>query len=194
MVYLVNFGWKRGIKMIFLNKAFLKKTTVFLMSSVCCLISITALAEKTGNTNKLAKYLFVESAHSAEIIKDKDKPVGNYIIILKSVDPWVIYFSDRPKRDMGFMPVEDFLTKMTTEGEKFEPKGLNAAVVSLDDKHKVVSYVFTLHHPQYDGKNASISFTAQTVPGKTLTIIPSEVELSHVAVFIDACVGCVGPP
>lgn len=124
-------------------------------------------------------------------MKIKDKPIGNYKIVLNDAEPWIVYFSDRPKRDMGFMPIEDFLIKMKKEGEKFSPKGLNVAIVSLDDKKKMVNYVFTLDNPEYDAAHSRLSFTAQVVPGKTITIIPSEVELQHVALFIDACPGCV---
>lgn len=170
---------------------FLKKFLLCIIGGSLCLSSIVVLAKKPHHTDTEAKYLFVESAQGAEIQKDNN---GNYKLILKKADPWTIYFSDRPKQDMGFMPVEDFLVKMEKEGKNFAPKGLNAALVSLDKKKKIVSYIFTLSHPQYIAKNESIIFNAQVVTGKTITIVPPEVELKHVALFIDACVGCVGPP
>jgi len=174
---------------------------LFIFCNFIYFFSATTLifADQFDDAKELPSYLFIQSAKKAQINKEGSEMDNHYKIILNRSDPWVIYFSERPHRNMGFMSTEDFLSIMKKQSDKFEPKGLNVAIVSLDNKnkHKSVKYVFTLQAPQYKDLN-TITFYGTLVPSETLpatTIIPPRsMQLSHVVLFIDACVGCTPPP
>jgi hypothetical protein len=175
----------------------LKKILSIVVAALFYLNSLVVFAEEPSASQHDPSYLYIQSAREAKIQKNLD--TGNYEITLKNVDPWVIYFTERPHRDTGFMPVDVFLNILKKEGKKFEPKGLNAAIVSLDNKnqHKTVRYVFTLHTPKYKNTHTVVyqgNFVpSQDVPAATI-VPPSNITLQHVVLFIDACVGCVPPP
>lgn len=146
-------------------------------------------------------YLFIQSAQSAKI-EEAGKP-SHYKITLYHVEPWTLYFSDRPKRDMGIMPLEDFLKKMKEQGNKYKPKGLNSAIVSIaEDQHDHISmplshkFVFTIANPNYDKKHSQLTYDASLVPNEktgAVDVFPKQILLKRVELFIDACIGCVGP-
>jgi hypothetical protein len=176
---------------------YFKKIFIILAATFFYLNYMIVFAETPEPSQEEPSFLFIQSAREA-IIK-KDSTEGNYIITLKHVDPWILYFTERPHRNMGFMLTEDFLASMKKQEKKFEPKGLNVAIVSLDNKnkHKTVKYIYTLHSPQYKNKD-TIIYRGNLVPSQdvppTTIVPPSEMTLQHVVLFIDACVGCTPPP
>jgi hypothetical protein len=162
-----------------------------------CVFAQNASMETPTVENTPPAYLFSESAFSADISKKDER--GRYLITLNKAEPWVLYFSDRPHRDMGYMSINDFMHFMKKEEKNYEPKGLNAAIISFDKKENAntTKYVFTLHDMNYDRKKSMITFHAEVVPhqnGNLSTILPNTGKINHVALFIDACVGCTPPP
>jgi hypothetical protein len=94
-----------------------------------------------ANEEEEVQYLFVQTAKGASIDKEK--------LILKDVNPTVIFFSDRPKRIAGHLTVEDFVLDWEEDNSKnsFKADPPNA-VLSIFDKDEIEDVVVELKNPR----------------------------------------------
>lgn len=140
--------------------------------------------------SKPTEYLFIQTAALGEMHFDAEN--NAYQLILHKVDPWVIYFSNVPKRETGFTKLGKFIESFNKEVKERHKKGLNAGIVAFDiKKRKMLRYTFSLSEPVYNRINHTVKFTAHALPGEQEDLHP-DVVFEHAALFIDACPACDG--
>lgn len=152
---------------------------------------VTVLVISKVDASEKDVMLFIETAKLGTLHYDKkDK---SYLIKLKEIDPWVIYFSNAPKRENGFMHTEEFTKTLRKETSGHEKNGLNFGLIAVDpNKEKTIRYTFTINDVTYDKLTRTIVYTARLLPGEQTSPIPSDLIFEHAALFVDGCASCGG--
>ncbi len=148
----------------------MRKLLPFLIFSVlfCCF---------SCNVQEKEKLLFVIIAQEANIQKQAD---NTYTLSLIYTHKTVTYFTDRPERKAGKMPVSQFI-KMWDKGyKKSPPNGAYVFYGRSDDPFSQRDVELT--NPKYDSNSDTLVFTIKSLsPDK-----PIEVgNIGETAVFID---------
>src|SRR3990167_6104223 len=110
-------------------KSITRKTLFFaaiLLASIC-----SSVYASTPAANDQATYLYLQFAKSATIT-----PVGasknTFSLTLRGVSPYVSYFSNRPKRVTGVLPVKTFLMAWQQPGKgSFGTMPPNASIAGV---------------------------------------------------------------
>ena len=114
--------------------------------------------------------LFVQTAHGLT--------TADGTITLKMLSPSTLYFSDRPKREVGHMSTEHFVEVWDQGDNSFADDPPNAVVSYLDPKHDFPEdTVVVLRDPRIDG--ADLTYSIEILDGT----LPKEA--GPVALFID---------
>jgi hypothetical protein len=117
---------------------------------VTCLFSSIAAAGSASLNNQV---VFVQHANST-VVKVDAKQSGSYQVTLHKPAEFVSYFSDRPARKTGLVPVSEFV-KLWNANDKsgFSQDPPNAALESKD-----FNAVGTLTQPKFDKKTGDVSY------------------------------------
>ncbi len=141
-------------------------------------------------------YLFVQSAKKV-IIKANKSNEKTYTITLEQTDPLITYFSDRPIRNAGVMPLVEFMELWYHQNvNSFEKNPPNAVLhvkkTRVFSEDHVYDFALELTAPKYDKKLKTLTFTAKVLPGN-VDKIPDSAVFDHVTLFIDSvCISCWG--
>jgi hypothetical protein len=151
--------------------------------------TIPAETEVTNVSSEAISFMFVQEAESGTFIESAN---NTYILTLLNVNPYTIYFSDRPYLIAGSVPMQLFL-----DGFNWGPENPpNAAVVLRDANESEDVVIVQLTDPHYDEDNATLAYTATILENYTgdglAYYTPKGDEaipeaFSAVAVFIDGC-------
>lgn len=166
------------------------------------LFSGAALAanQNPKNTGQNATMLFIQSAPSAVLIPNSPQ-TGTYELVLHDVHNTVSYFSERPNRISGTIPIARFVNFWKLQG----PDGFNTQAPNADimgtQIHSIFSaknanFTFALSQPAYNAKNKSIAYAATPLQGQQ-DLPKAPIKLEHVKLFFDNlafCPSCNGPP
>lgn len=129
------------------------------------------------------KYCFAQSANEAKLSR---KSNDTFTLTLKGVNPYVTYFSERPKRKVGYMSTKGFVKYWKYESPqsfKYDPPNADVSGVQIG---KTSNFVLELTNPKYDYKSRTLTYTAKPLGHKITTGT-----LSHVTLFIDdVCLSC----
>jgi|688.fasta_scaffold582406_1 hypothetical protein len=130
-----------------------------------------------SNTN----LLFIQVAKNGELVPT-DAKTYTYKLILKNVEPFTSYFTDRPNRTTGMLHTRDFTNLWSSQDIKTNPP--NVAIESSDIKNGThINRVLVLSNPVYDVTKQEITYTA-TILGKTPK--PNEkISLGYTVLFFD---------
>lgn len=145
------------------------------------LLSFSALAN--GGTPPLpndAQVLFVQVAKSGALVAKQNQP-NTYSLVLKAVEPFTSYFTDRPNRVTGLLATNNFVSIWQSENDirKIPP---NVAMETSNLKNgNHVNQVLVLSDPVYDAKNHLITYTAKSLNGSQL----QPMNLGYTVLFID---------
>ena len=148
-------------------------------------IALTALMFATAMASSDSTYLFVLRSKNAEISKVN----GKYKLAMTT--PHIIYFSDRPLRQVGKMSSRKFLTMWNSKSaDSFRVNPPNAYISgvtgSTTAKHlHYVDNVITLTYPKRTvaNKAETIVFNVQPVGKKPLVVGKS----SEMQMVVDGC-------
>jgi len=99
-------------------------------------------------------YLFVQTATSGTLTP-LNPAVGLYRLTLQNVSPKVVFFSDRPNRDSGSMPVQSYLDEIFSPTEA-NPNG--ALVIELTDGADQLTIALELSEPDYNASASTLSY------------------------------------
>lgn len=181
----------------------------------------TAQATDDNNTNtvqtKKASAIFIQSAKEAVLEKVKDT-ANTYKVILKNVDPHVMYIYDRPQRTTGIMPNEKFLALWKSEAKNsFSQDSPNAFLHGIQEDSqanaqanaqenpeansqaqshqkkmqdlKIIKIAVQLSQPTYDPQIRGFTYMINPLDGEENKL--SATTIYNVTLFIDdACPGC----
>jgi len=108
--------------------------------------------------NKTETFIFIQEGSSGSFVNDGS---GNYTLTINDVIPYTIFFADRPARDVGFAPMDEFL-KGFTFGSSFEAGSPpNAAVIVPDENETSDMVVVQLIQPQYNNATRTLTYKAK---------------------------------
>ena len=114
--------------------------------------------------------LFVQTAHGLTTTDDT--------ITLKTLSPSTLYFSDRPKREVGHMSTEHFVNVWSEGENSFADDPPNAVLSYLDPEHEFPEdTVVVLRDPRLEG--GDLTYSVEILDGT----LPKET--GPVALFID---------
>lgn len=116
-----------------------------------------AHAAEEGNTrNPEREYLFVHDARSGSLA-----PVAGdarrYRLTLRGVDRHALYFSDRPARETGVIPVPALLDALFRE----RMPAPNAAITLTNGREEADVLAVELSNPRYDAKRRTLRYDAR---------------------------------
>lgn len=104
----------------------------------------TAVAEEKKSAEQEVLVMFAHNAHSMTF--------GEGTLKLNGVSPTIIFFSDRPVREVGHMTIQDFVAQWDKGKDSFGADPPNA-VLSIYDHDKITDVVIVLSNPRLDGLN-----------------------------------------
>lgn len=165
------------------------------LSSLLAVNLCYAATEKNSNGNKTNEgYLLIQGAAEAMLEQSKDDP-SYYLLTLKQVNPYVMYFSERPTRKAGQMPMEKYLHFWKSEGpNNFQKNPPNADLHAIQrvagSPDKIYNFILELFDPNYDSAKQTISYRVKPLEGNP-NPLPSSATFQQVTLFIDdICVSC----
>lgn len=170
-----------------------------ILLSLGCLFLLTFSTLTLANTNKTTsmlnkqQVLFVLLAKQGTIHEEMNKP-GQYQLTLKTVNPEIIYFADRPARFANHINIAEFIKRWQTGTFKMDPPNAVVEAMHLNgdktkDKH-AVSYAIVLQNPLYDKTTDQLRFDIKRLSGDT-TPLPIIASSNYLALFVDsACLSC----
>jgi hypothetical protein len=118
------------------------KMTLWLFATVLLFAASCGDSENDGRS-----YLFVQNADHAVLTEST--------LMLRFVSEQTGWFTDRPYREAGQMPTEEFV-RLWNEGENSFADNLPNADFTCEVGDEVVNYVVTLSKPVFDRKTINI--------------------------------------
>jgi hypothetical protein len=168
------------------------KKTIFtlLIAIVFSCPAIAALqdsSKEAGKNNCDAKsiYLYVQTAASGSFLYNEKS--HHYALQLNDIDPWIIYFSNAPKQNSGYIKASNFVTLMEKTVEEKYPKGLNAALTFFEHgaEQPSTKYILTLKNPVYNEDTHAITYSATILSGDKSGRPINKMFFEKSALFID---------
>ena len=104
--------------------------------------------------NQSETFIFIQEGSSGSFVNDGS---GNYTLTMTDVVPYTVGFADRPARDVGFAPVDEFL-KGFNFGIDNPP---NAAIILPDENETSDMVVVELTNPQYNNTTKALTYKAR---------------------------------
>ncbi len=128
---------------------------------------------------KNCQVLFVQVAKQAELAPNPNQP-NSYNLILKSVEPFTSYFTDRPNRFTGLLSTANFVSFWQNEVD-IQKTPPNVALETSNVKNgQRINQVLELSNPIYDAKKHVITYTAKSLEGPL-----QPMNLGYTVLFID---------
>jgi hypothetical protein len=107
-----------------------------------------ARAEEKKSAEQEMLVMYAHNAHSMAFSDGK--------LQLHGVSPTIIFFSDRPVREVGHMTIQDFVDHWNEGKDSFAADPPNA-VLSIFDNDNITDVVIVLSNPRLDGLNMAYS-------------------------------------
>ena len=127
-------------------------------------------------SDTLSEQLETEEAMFVQTAQGIESAGGT--LTLRRVTPSTLYFSDRPKREVGHMSTEHFVSVWSEGENSFADDPPNAVVSYLDPKHEFPEdTVVVLREPRLEG--GDLTYSVEILDGT----LPKEA--GPVALFID---------
>lgn len=130
--------------------------------------------------------MFLQSAKSGSLVPISAEK-GSYLITLNNVDPYLSYFSDRPNRVTGLLPLDNFIKLWSHGSNKFDTNPPNVAIettkIKLFFDKKKATILATLTQPAYNKKTHQLSYRLTTLTTKLPRF--KKAKLGFTELFID---------
>ena len=149
--------------------------SLLMILSLFVLAGCAAKAEETPMKDQALLYvLHAQKGH-----------VGNGRLALIDVGPKVTYFSDRPARKAGGMPLEKFLSYWAPGSEVgYHENPPSAGFVFFEDNDEKYSDIpVELKFPDYDEGRRTLTFEVKAIADKAL---PENQRLEQVTLFLNS--------
>jgi hypothetical protein len=166
--------------------------SLFLLVLLTPMLALANTSNSTSQKNGQQQVLFVVLSKQGSIHQIADKS-GQYQLVLKGVNPEVIYFTDRPARIANHIALVQFLKRWSEGSFKTDPpnavmEAVRFAVNKVPDK-KAVNYAVVLTNPVYDAKKSELTFDIKPLSGSAP--LPVVAKSDYLALFVDqACLSC----
>ena len=165
----------------------MKKYLSLLIASMF-LISAVAFGETKAAAADTSSILFTQIAQSATLTPVVGKD-NTYQLTLNNINKHVIWFTDRPGRNSGMIPVEKFMTAWNEGKDSFASNPPNASLVTISNSKAMPSTkevsVIKLTNPVYDKKANSLTYTVEPVGTAHPDHLTQESLKGEVVLFVD---------
>ena len=169
----------------------MKKLMILLVGIM--LLPVTALANVQLSAQPQLRVMFIQTATSASV-HALSKKKDTYTLTMTGVRPYITYFSDRPQRVTGLLPMGVFVQEWA-KGKTLAKDAPNAdlvGMVKLNGKHGMKQVAVSLSNPVYRPESGEISYTIVPLNGKQ-KMISDKANIRHATLFIDdMCASCSG--
>lgn len=123
-------------------------------------------ASDSSDTYTNINLLFVQTASNAVLREMQNNP-GHYLLILKDINPYITYFSQRPKRIGGIVPVENFVKAWNIGPNNFADNNPNGVLIpgTIDgvlNKGEQTNLI-TLSNPNYYPAQNMLTYVVKPV-------------------------------
>ena len=139
-------------------------------------------AKKDSDVN----LLFVQTAKAATLKKLGQR--GYYTLKLYGINPYLIYYSERPKRESGTASVENFIKAWSTGENNFQMDNpnvlLSAAMIDNVTNKGSTFYLMTCSTPHYDIQKSTLSYVVKPLPKHELLF--EYIKFDYVTLLIDS--------
>jgi hypothetical protein len=139
------------------------------------LTSILQAQDATPEAEATVSVLFVQSGSSGTMTISED---GGYLLTIEDVDPYVLWFTDRPQRGAGYIPLGTYLELWTEGSDSFQTDAPNGSLIVNGEPIAV-----EIMNPVYD--TALNSFRYTVVPLDN-TPLADTLSLEIPSLFIDS--------
>jgi hypothetical protein len=114
------------------------------------------VSEATLENEDSRSNIFLQEGASGTFIQDES---GNYTLTISNVIPYTIYFSDRPGKDSGFVPLDKFIA-----GFNWDPANPpNAAIIIREGDEEEDAVIAQLTSPYYDETNQTLVYSCKVL-------------------------------
>lgn len=175
-----------------MRKSFVLLMTMFISGSVFANGAMTTTpSEKLAPVN----VSYVQSSAYSEV-RPVDMKKGVYQLVINDVSPYVSYFSDRPNRIVGQLPMSAFLKQWGQGEHSFSldaPNGILSGVQrTATGKHVPMNVVMVLSQPVYQASKQTMTYQVQILKDAPKSSDGS-IMLHNATLIIDnACLTCIG--
>jgi hypothetical protein len=153
--------------------------------------SLLALSTVHAESNSVTEYAFIQTGNQGTL-----KPVphqqGMYTLTLNKANPYITYFSDRPKRITNVLTLTQFLKLWNKGIDSFAKDAPNAEVSLIENSHgKMIPHNFTveLTSKYYDKKTQALTYKVRFLDSKTP--LNKTLKFEYAVLFIDDDCCCV---
>lgn len=169
-------------------KIYLGALLIILCFACISFISVSFANEALLDEN--ISYSFLQSAVSSRVELNED---NTYTIFLRTVSPYVNYFSAAPNRDEGMMGMEEFLNfwKNINAQSTFDLlPNASLSGISKKGESKMITIVFELNEAEYNRGAQTLKYRAKLL-SDDVALIGNGITLEHPILFIDdVCLSC----
>ncbi|STX50049.1 Uncharacterised protein [Legionella busanensis] len=103
-----------------------------------------------------SNFLFLQQSSTGELIKNKDH---SYSLTLRDAPTYISYFTDKPKKQAGILPLSQFIELLTGKNIRnhFSTIPPNATIVMISNSGQSQNFIALLSKPHYV-ENATITY------------------------------------
>jgi len=152
--------------------------------------SVMAASVTHSSTSPTQKnpVFFVQTASSAHMHNGK--------LELRSVNPAVVWFTDRPNRNAGHVSINRYMHLWNDQSSNFKQNNPNASLVGfvqnpVTKKRETVSVVLDLKNAKYNKQTHTLTYNMKRIKFATdASAIKGSLSMVHPTLFIDPYTGC----
>ncbi|MBN1684906.1 MAG: hypothetical protein JW855_05715 [Gammaproteobacteria bacterium] len=142
----------------------------------------TTNAEQFSQVN----LIFLQSATAGEL-RESTLHEGYYQLTLYNVAPYITYFTQRPNRNSGIVPLQNFVKAWNVGPNSFQDNNPNAVIVAgqINDtiNKNTPPLLAALSNPQYDMNKNVLQFLVK--PLSTQKLLYKEITYQYVTIIIE---------
>jgi uncharacterized protein YjbI with pentapeptide repeats len=136
-----------------------RRTLTTLTAALAVSLAATATASAQGPDQQEVGLLFTQTAPSGTLKPVEGGAADRRTLVLEGVSRQVVWFTDRPARKSGHLPLAGFVSQWPGYGFVEDPP--NAALTVLDASAGQDTVVLTLGQPRYRAKRDRLRYPAQ---------------------------------
>ena len=154
-----------------------RRSAIVIGLAAACIAALgaqTATAAKPKPPEQRISLLFAQTATKGTMKPVKGTP--RFHLRLQGVNPQVVWFSDRPARQSGQLPVRGFARSWAGFGFLDDPPNAALTLLHADDRHDTV--VVKLGKPHFKPKKQMVRYSARRLDAATgnLSYLNSDVD------------------
>ena len=130
--------------------------------------------------------IFFQNATSA-LLEESNVHSGYYLLTLYNVSPYMTYFAQRPNRNKGVVPLQNFVKAWSVGPNNFKDNNPNAIILAEQINDAVnrnnPPLIVTLSDPQYNSDKNTLQFLAKPLSSEKL--LYKESTYQYVTILIE---------